>query len=226
MQTSLQIAEYISSLLVEAGHKGSLALYTSNLTSELDKLEIDGVFSYNDCIRVIKIGTDSYEIESSSIQATTEIVAEEEEYKFLMYGRKSKGNYKQIEIKPMKNSYVVSAIIGEILDTYPEHRGFNPKEIARNIITTISLDSTIIYITKTNRIIINIDDELYITERYDGGFAGKTKLTEQLIHKDIELLYIIMGEHHTKTTWTKDTLPQDCIYTLGNNDDVDNVDNW
>lgn len=226
MQTSSQIAEYIASLLVEAGHRGSLSLYTSNLTLELDKMEIDETFSYNDCIRVIKIGTDSYEIESSSIQATQEIVEDEEEYKFLMYGRKSKGTYKQIEIKPMKNSYVVSAIIGEIIDAYPEHKGFNPKEIARNIITTISLDSTIIYITKTNRIIINIEDELYITERYDGGFAAKTKLTEILIHKDIEILYIIMGEKHTKTTWTKDTLPQDCIYTLDSNDDVDNIDNW
>lgn len=195
--------------------------YIQILCTSIDEIPIDGVFDFFDgTMRFHKNKDTTFTPLPSSEESPTleEPIKPKRElrkkYTPKVYG-KVPSNLKRIELKPLSNQYLVSAIIGEITKKFPKEQCYEPHNIAKAIINSIALsEDALAYKTTTNKLIFSLNDIIYITECYDKTFIFANTESEEIALSDTEIIDMIMEEPSTRTILTVDTLPEEYLFDL------------
>jgi hypothetical protein len=197
--TEAELHDYIFNLFKDGGMLlNQIPHFTNNLMSHLKAMQIGETFNQNDWI--IKKEVDHFLVNISTFikEDVKEIIESEEEYKFYLYGRKSRGNFKQIDIKELKRSYATAAIQLEIYEFLNKKSNcIDQKGTVANLVNSMILGDNICYITQSKKILFCKDESLYLTERYENPFAFKTKEAEEMV-QDTDLIFMIMGVKHSR----------------------------
>lgn len=208
--TSSAVATYILSTIYEENPSIMLpSTYENTIASKVEAIEIGNDYDFMNVLFFHKNQDSTYTLVEK--KKVNQIVEKVKANSRTLYGIGTPTNIKMIELKKLKNSYLSNAITNEVAG-FATQAGYDPKLVTSCIINAIALsEGTKAYRTQKDKLIINYQDDLYLTERTATFFIFKDAESENIILNNPDILALILGQDSNIELMDLNNIPEEWL---------------